>query len=218
MRLVSVLLFFLPFFLPATTACTEGEGRSKKEKGTPMSGEKQIDYEKIFRNEFDDPVVEMGPSLIRGVHTGTAFDRSDLAEDPFTPTCWIVTEDGNKEIHSTETLRAALERVGFEPGSEGEALHAARLNFMGDERILKESPSSMVLPGTVPVSVAEKVRAPVVRKREDHYEVVLFTYFYDSVMAWFREPAGEQVSRYVFRVGKGRYEVSSETLWSRTGM
>jgi len=58
-------------------------GPSKSE--ALMNESHKLDYIMIFQDEYDEPVVEIGPNPVPGIHIGAACERVWLAEDSFVP-------------------------------------------------------------------------------------------------------------------------------------
>ncbi len=175
-----------------------------------------MDYLDIFQKEFPDPVVEMTPSPIAGIHTGVAYDRSWLAEDPFTPPYWILTEDGYRDILSHESVAQALQRIRFVPNSESEALHAARLYTSNSELLLMDAATGYETPESVPAELRALIRPPSVQRTGSGYEVVLWVFGQDNEHSWFEKgPPPQWLTRYRYEIGDSYYRVIPEVLWSK---
>jgi hypothetical protein len=174
-----------------------------------------MDYEALFAGELDDPIIEMGPSPIAGIHWGVAYERADLAEDPFTPTTWIATEDGWKEIHCQESVAEALRRISFVPRSEDEALAVVRLFLSDCETVLRDARPAYPFPQDIPAEIAERIVPPAVTKKEEGlYEVVLFTYLHDPTVVWFEPDMNDRsVARCTFTVGREVVWIGNKTIW-----
>ncbi len=174
-----------------------------------------MDYLEIFSEEFPNPVVEMGPTPIAGIHMGVVYDRSDLAEDPFSPPVWILTEDGYREHLTHESVAEALKRVGFVPQNGVQAVHAARLYNNEAEYILGESETDYPLPDVVPSGIRAAIRPPQARKTDYGFEVELWIFGLDSAQGWYeRGPASQWLARCRYEIGEGIYRYFPETLWS----
>jgi len=141
------------------------------------------------------------------------YTLRDQVKDPMTPDFWIVARRRVFDV-SAPGIKKAMKRAKYSPGSEAEALGLAKLMVvgMGYTSVVGEERAERArerFKEKLTEEAAAKVAGPKAEKKEDYYEIVL--------VGWTDVPFGgeELLTLYTVKVGKRKYEVTSEALVDR---
>jgi hypothetical protein len=184
-------------------------------RGCP-GGRRRIDYRALFTDVHPDPQVTRSPSRIAGIEIVQTYDRSQAAEDPLVPRCWLVTASGRR-FDFYEGIGPALAEACFALDTPAAALAAAALSLDcaggTDSRVLDDPGNAESATTGLPEEAVARVCPPRVFDRGDHYEVLLDVHRNRWRARFFGGSPDPSIERLVVRVGPGRYEVDSSALW-----
>ncbi len=170
------------------------------------------DPDLFFKKRYPHPIIHQRyKSSIKGIEVWQVNDKEDYCKDPVPFNNWIVAK-GKKFPTDLEWMPKVLARVRFEPKTAAQAKEAALLRFRanGDAIIFLKEP----FPSTpVPDGILKGVKPPEVRKEGDKY-IVTFYVYHDSSHARFFGIDNRHLERYTVEVGKGHFQLFSDTLWS----
>lgn len=167
--------------------------------GEPVlrSREKVIE---IFQKQqdYDNPIIGGGEiKQIPGLGFYSVYDKSQQAEDPLIPARYVVTKNGNS--YNAWEIDKAIKEIGYYPKSEKEALEvAARIVEIANEnaRAVGVSP--------YPIKPRSSDEVPKVTKKEDCYEIVLYTFTPEQIIPFMNIKTNDAYySKHIVKLGKG---------------
>lgn len=165
----------------------------------------------LFSDAYDDPYIDWCREQLPNLQMCSAFDRSNLVEDPLIPDCWLVANANAKFRCREDGLRSALAEIGFVPADAAAAIAVAQLAAsMSDGVVL----TAEMTPGTIPPEVLSTITDPTIAETGSFYSAELYRYTRDDAAAWMNRPVGEWVYRMTVEVGANHFTMRSERVWS----